>query len=188
MTEPWRNPSNWHTWTNRVIEGTEYTFDHLLPFTLKIHRPATDRFPNELNVSVDVVFDCHVVTTTPQGLERNSKAVPKGNATWIDAGRNVRLFDIERYQRSFDLVNFLKTLPNGKTPCYSQAKTGNYLVWQPLANSKSHYQVFFDLYHARRDDSSLVMYVQSAFVRDMPREEDRKNRKVFVQVCATLAT
>ncbi|CAJ0780636.1 hypothetical protein [Ralstonia chuxiongensis] len=129
---------------------------------------------------------CHVVTEWDE--TKGPGDVAGDPCYWIDAGDKCRRFHAQRYELSKSLPDLIRGLPSGKTKCYI-AKNTNYMVWRPLGAGLEgpHYQVFFDLY--RTDDATprLVMYVQSAYVKDNPLKVQRENEKPFATVCAELA-
>ncbi|MGY2491036.1 hypothetical protein [Cupriavidus sp. CP313] len=55
------------------------------------------------------------------------------------------------------------------------AKNTNYMVCRPMDAGLEgpHYQVFFDLYRTADPTPRLVMYVQSAYVKDKPLKDFR---------------
>jgi hypothetical protein len=180
----WRNEGSWTQWDNRTIEGQLYSFSHLLPFDMQISRPAI-RNMQALLVSIRVVFDCHV--TTEKNLAVSAEDVQGLQSYWVDSGGVCRLFHPDRYQRSLGLPSLIKGLPDGKTKCYVAAYE-NYMVWKPdEAADGPHYQVFFDLYRTADPTPRLVLYVQSAYLKDAPKAAQREKEKPFAAVCAELA-
>jgi len=177
----WRDTSQWERWAPRSIGGTTYTFDHLLAFDMTVERPARGDLPSLL-VHVRVVFDCHVVT------ESVGKGLPAGppwdSAVWIDSGGRERRFNQSRYLRSLGLPLLIRGLTNGQSRCYV-ASAHNYMVCERIdvQGRSEYYQVYFDLYRPT-NESRLVMYVQSAYVKDHPLAASRKHAKPFATLCA----
>ena len=181
---PWRHPAQWTVWADRVIGGVNQPLTHLLPFDMELSRDAKGTLP-ALVVPIKVIFDCHVVTEKDATV--NPVDVAEDERYWIDSGRCARLFHPDRHQLSLALPEMIKGLTNGKTKCYG-AQKNNYMVWRPLGVDRGapHYQVFFDIYRPSTSTSRLVMYVQSAYVKDEPLSVQRQNERVFATVCAGL--
>jgi len=162
----WRNPARWARWEDRTIEGVDYAFGHLLQFDMRLERPAKGELAG-FSLGIRVVFDCHVVTFEDTSVLPHQ--VADHPAYWIDAGNNCRRFHAERYEESKRLPDLIRGLTDGKTKCYI-TKKANYMVWKPVGVGLGgpHYQVFFDLYRTGDATPRLVMYVQSAYVKDDP--------------------
>lgn len=179
----WRNDKEWELWNDRLIDGTPFPFTHLRSFDMPVVKAARGEFP-EFRSTVRVIFDCHVVTEYAKFIEGDSRF-------WRDSGGNGRKFDPVRYAYSLSLPALLEGLPTGKVKCYV-AKTNNYMVWESSdpANS-AHYQAFFDMYKSEvqpeEGDLLLILYVQSAYLKDDPRAIQRERYKSFGQICAELA-
>lgn len=177
----WRDASQWERWAPRVIGGVTYTFDHLLPFEMTVERPARGDLPS-LRVDVRVVFDCHVVT---EGVGKSAwKNSPWDASIWVDSGGRERQFNHSRYIRSLGLPMLIKGLTTGQSRCYV-ASAHNYMVCeQPgMLGATEYYQVYFDLYRPT-SESRLVMYVQSAYVKNHPQAASRQHAKPFATLCA----
>lgn len=175
----WRRQEKWETWGNRVINGATVSFAHLRSFDLPFSKPAIGFLP-ELSATIRVVFDCHVVTAKHTHLE-------KGPAFWQDAGGHCRVFDQARYDKSHNLPGVIASLPSGQTSCYV-GKHNNYMVWKPAgaAPSDPHYQAFFDIYRPAGHTDLLILYVQSAYLKDKPLPVQRDRKKAFGRICAEL--
>ncbi len=181
---PWRHPAQWTVWANRTIQGVLQPLTHLLPFDMELSRSARGNLP-ALVVPIKVVFDCHVVTEEDNSV--NPLDVIGDERYWLDSGGRARLFHPGRHQLSFSLPQMIDGLTDGKTKCYG-AKKNNYMVWRPLGQLQSgpHYQVFFDIYRPAASARKLIMYVQSAYVKDEPLSVQRQNERVFATICAGL--
>lgn len=182
----WRNPAKWTTWQERTIEGVTYNFDHLKLFDMLVNRPAVRDF-EEMNVTVRVVFDCHVVTKAIEEAE-----FKEGDpAYWRDTGDKPRLFQANRHEYSKGLPALLSGVGEGKVKCYI-AKKNNYMVWEPsnVPPGTAHYQAFFDLYKPAVQPAEghplLILYVQSAYLKDEPFAAQRERHQSFGQICAQL--
>lgn len=173
----WRKEENWEVWADRVIDGQIVTFTHLRSFDMPFTRPAFNNLP-PVSVTIRVAFDCHVVTTRSQTKE-------SGSAPWRDTGGHNRVFDRARYEQSLQLPELISTLPSGQTAIYA-GKSNNYMVWRPAsaAPDDTHYQAFFDLYKATGKADLLILYVQSAYLKDAPLPIQRDRKLAFGRVCA----
>jgi hypothetical protein len=165
-----------------VVDGVPTSFDHLWPFDMTLTRPAKRELP-AMCIDIRVVFDCHVCT---EAYDSTRHRIEDGSASlWLDAGRMVRVFHRDRYALSHALPDLLRGLPEGKTKCYG-TKRSNYMVWKPhgTGDGAPHYQVFFDLYRTNEPKPRLVMYVQSAYLKDRPLGIQRKSTLIFATICA----
>lgn len=138
-----------------------------------------------MDVGIRVVFDCHVVTR--QDREVTPKDVERNTAYWMDTGNRCRRFDPQRYHHSLTLPLLVRGLVTGKTKCYV-AKRANYMVWTPLTAdlARPHYQAYFDLYRTRDPTPRLILYVQSAYQKDVPSKVQREHARPFATICAQL--
>lgn len=149
-----------------------------------VSRPARKELP-ALCVPVRVVFDCHVVT---EGASLHDSVASTDRASvWIDSGGRMRIFNNARYIQSLRLPALIKGLPRGHTKCYV-ASAHNYMVCEQLGRDgvMESYQVYFDLYRPGTE-ARLVMYVQSAYVKDQPGAASRRHAKPFATLCAEKA-
>lgn len=167
-----------------MIEGVKYSFAHLRSFDMFMHKAAKSEMP-EFKAVVRVVFDCHVVT-------ERAAASDGGPVLWRDTGGKARRFDFTRYQYSLGLPDLISGLPSGRIKCYV-AGHRNYMVWQPAgaAPGHAHYQVYFDLYkpvlQPQGEVPLLLLYVQSAYLKDEPFAKQRERFKAFGAICAEAA-
>lgn len=179
----WRNEKEWASWSDREIDGVLYTFSHLRSFDMFVEKEAKGSWP-AFAATIRVVFDCHVLT------ERGDIHAG-GSAFWRDTGGKIRRFSLQRYQYSWCLPDLLSSLPSGRIKCYV-AKHRNYMIWKP-AGSAGHaqYQVYFDLYKPATqpagDIPRLLLYVQSAFLKNEPFAQQRHRFKAFGTICAEVA-
>lgn len=181
----WRNPDRWEQWADRTIDGVHYSFGHLAPFDMRLRRPAKGALP-PMDIGIRVVFDCHVVTEKVEGIQERPPA--SDAAYWVDCGGNKRRFHPDRYRCSQLLSDLIRGLPDGRTKCY-MARKANYMVWKPASTLPEgpHYQVYFDMYRSHGATARLVMYVQSAYLKDRPLSVQRQNEKPFATICAQTA-
>jgi hypothetical protein len=166
-------------WAPRTIGGTAYGFEHLRPFEMHLRRPATAALA-PLEIPIRVVFDCHVVT---QACSICFEHVAGHPAYWVDSGGHCRVFRADRHAQSLELPNFIRSLLSGRVKCYA-AKSSNFMAWKAVADTTTqHYQVYFVVYRPRGADH-LVLYVQSAYVKQSPLPAQRESRRVFATLCA----
>lgn len=182
---PWRNPAVWQRWSSRKILGNETSFDHLWPFDLTLRRAEYGQLP-AMSVNIRVVFDCHVVTKSKD--EEAHHSVTEVEQYWKDSGGNDRVFHQRRYDLSKDLPRMITDMVQVVSFgfCYGAAKR-NYMICRPQGSSEDdpHYQVFFDLYRTEEPQPRLVLYVQSAYEKQLTRN-CRDERRSFATVCANL--
>lgn len=175
----WRKHEKWEKWGDREINGELVSFTHLRSFDMPFSKPASGLLP-ELSATIRVVFDCHVVTKKHTHLE-------KGPAFWRDAGGHCRVFDRTRYDKSHDLPGIITSLPSGQIRCHV-GKQNNYMVWKPVgaARDDPHYQSFFDIYRPVGHTHLLILYVQSAYLKDEPLAVQRARKKAFGKIRAEI--
>lgn len=176
--------AQWEKWEDRTIDGALASFGHLRSFDMEVVKEARGDWP-ELRLTVRVVFDCHVVTEAAQEHIANDPRY------WRDLGGASRRFEAERYQYSLRLPEMLSGLPSGKVKCY-MAKKNNYMVWEVGdAGDDEHYQVYFDLYKPTVQPPGeaplLILYVQSAYLKNEPFAKQRERFAAFGQICGQLA-
>ena len=182
---PWRNPAVWERWSSRKILGNETSFDHLWPFDLKLTKAAHGDLPAML-VNIRVVFDCHVVTKSRD--DEVHQSVTEVEQHWKDSGENVRVFHQRRYDLSKELPKMITDMVQVVSSgfCFGAAKS-NYMICKPQGWTEDgpDYQVFFDLYRTDEPEPRLVLYVQSAYERQLT-SRCREKRMRFATVCADL--
>ncbi|MCC8613076.1 hypothetical protein [Xanthomonas euvesicatoria] len=180
---PWRNPAVWHRWSARKILGNETSFNHLWPFDLKLSRGEYGQLP-AMVVNIRVVFDCHVVTESKD--DEVQQAATEVEQHWSDSGGNVRVFHERRYNLSKELPKMITDMVQVGGFCYAAAKS-NYMICKPQGSTVDdpHYQVFFDLYRTEEPQPRLVLYVQSAYEKQLT-SSCREKRKNLATVCADL--
>lgn len=179
----WRKEEKWMNWEDREIEGKTVTFNHLRSFDMAFQKDPVGNLPS-LSATIRVVFDCHVVTGKHR-CEEDGEDHHLGPQYWQDTGGNCRIFDQARYDKSHTLPTIISTLPQGTISCYV-GKQNNYMVWKPADAGDAHYQAFFDIYKSAKHQSLLVLYVQSAYLKDQPLAIQRDRKKAFGRICAEL--
>ena len=182
----WRNQKEWAIWRDRQINGTIFTFSHLRSFDMLLAKEARGDLA-EFKTTIRVVFDCHVVTEKADFVEGDEQY-------WKDTGGKGRKFDAIRYQYSFKLPELISGLPTGKVKCYIGKHIGkynNYMIWETDGQQgKAHYQAYFDIYKPNTphhiEPPLLILYVQSAYLKNDPFAKQRERHKSFGQICAEL--
>lgn len=167
-------------WKDRVIDGRTISFRHLRSFDMPFIKPA---FKNLLPLcaTIRVVFDCHVIT------EKHTTNLAEGSSYWRDSGDRCRVFNQLRYDMSLKLPGIIEQLPLGRIAIYA-GKSNNYMVWRPTesATGVPHYQIYFDLYKVAEQDDLLILYVQSAYLKNEPIAVQRERKLAFGRICAEL--
>ncbi|MBO9738573.1 hypothetical protein J7432_05925 [Xanthomonas axonopodis pv. begoniae] len=182
----YRAPSKFGWWRPREIEGVMYGFDHLWPFDFQVSRPANGKF-SALDVLVTVNFDCHVVSEQFESCIHGAGS-PDDSRIWFDTGGHKRCFELDRYERSLVLPEMVRGLGNSKTACY-RAKKDNYMIWRPegaAGKLQPCYQAFFTLTAPISTPHKVLLYIQSAYVKQLPRGVQWENRQNFIGQCAKL--
>lgn len=180
----WRNEKEWALWEDRMINGSLHSFAHLRSFDMAVLKDARGD-QAQFKATVRVVFDCHVITESAEFVDGDPHY-------WQDTGGKGRRFETQRYQYSFALPGLIAGLPTGKIKCYI-GKHNNYMVWKPAdaPSPQVHYQAYFDIYKPSNQppghDPLLILYVQSAYLKDEPFAAQRERFKSFGKICAELA-
>jgi hypothetical protein len=177
----WRNAAQWERWVPRTIDGTVYSFEHLHDFDMIVSRPPRNDLP-ALRVCIRIVFDCHVVTESESA--KYGILSSEDPSIWIDSGGRRRIFNHARYLRSLGLPKLIHGLATGQSRCYVSSHH-NYMTCEQVstAGRLEHYHVYFDLYRPGQEPR-LVMYVQSAYVKDQTTAASRRHAKPFATLCA----
>lgn len=180
-----RVPSKFGWWRPRQIEGEDYVFRHLWPFDFSLERPANPKYP-ALNILLTVNFDCHVVSGDFDPSVHGA-AQSDDSRIWIDTGGAMRCFDKDRYDRSSLLPDMIRGLGSSRTACY-RARKDNYMIWRPEGAGKEGpcYQAFFKLTRPTKTPDKLLLYVQSAYLKELPHNAQWESRLNFVGQCAKL--
>lgn len=174
----------WEQWEDRTIDGVLYALGHLRSFDMSVIKEARGEWA-EFRTTVRVVFDCHVVTEAAEFVAGDPRY-------WRDLGGSGRRFEVERYEYSHRLPELISGLPTGKVKCYI-AKKNNYMVWENgnTDAGTEHYQVYFDLYRPAIQPPGeiplLILYVQSAYLKNEPFAQQRERFQAFGKICAELA-
>lgn len=140
-----------------------------------------------MSVDIRVVFDCHVVT---ESYNPDVHACPEPAEMWRDAGNALRVYHAERHRLSLGLPEMLKAMvATGSNPRCFETNRSNFMILEHQGNGDSteYYHVFFDLYRSPRiqgDGFRLIMYVQSAYVKNVPLRERRTDSTLFAAVCS----
>lgn len=58
------------------------------------------------------------------------------------------------------------------------------VIWSE--KQRAHYQAYFDLYKAIDQEATLVLYVQSAYMKSEPHSMQRQHKVSFGRICAEL--
>jgi hypothetical protein len=157
-------------WKPFPYGGTVYDLAHLHPRTVTFTQPAKGDKP-ERQYTVDVVFGLHCFT---RGLKENEQ--PDEALLYSDS-REVRVFDLRRYELSKRLPEIVAGLANRK--CYHTGH-GNFFSIELIdeAGNKVEYDIFFAVSRSSRR-GVLNLFVQSAYVRD-EKHANRPQKKPVV--------
>ena len=144
-------------WQAITIQGRNYNLDHLHPFAYDFVVPAKGDKP-ERKYHINVIFSLHCFTRGRQSGE----VIPAGYS--YKDNRETRIFDLARYEKSFDLPGIVTSLSRRK--CFHDPHDKFYVVeFINDQGQKKYYAVFFELSKAGKK-KGLNLYISSAYVRD----------------------
>jgi hypothetical protein len=166
---------NWDSgllhWKDHVPSATEhYTLSHLHPFVHGIELAATDKHP-ACSVRLYVSFGLHTFT---RSIEPHD-----GDHEIYRDNREARTFCPNRYQRSFELPNMIRTLEKRRCE-FARGMAGlvNYVTMETTDGER--YAAFFDLRRFRKLGPTAVhLTVESAYVLDRGKPAPGKGRIHF---------
>ena len=153
-------------WKEFRRNETVYTLEHLHPFTFDVIVPAKADKP-ERSYQLNVEFSLHCFTRGAAAAEE----IPADLA--YQDNRETRIFDFDRYARSKELPDIIRSLDERK--CFHD-RHGNFYVFEIIEEdgSRRYYSVFFKLSNAGKK-IGLNLFISSAHDRDEP--PYRKNPK-----------
>lgn len=159
-------------WNPAVVDGTSYDLSHLHPMTFPLAMAAKGALPAQ-NFTINVAFGLHCFTAekTPDTPE----ALDYGDA------REIRSFDLGRYELSKSLPEIIQSLPQRR--CY-EAKLNNYMTVEMTGDQGLvHYQVYFKVTKTGAPNT-LRLFVQSAYAKNTPKQVQRQKPCLFKAICA----
>jgi hypothetical protein len=153
-------------WRPYSLNGVVYDLTHLHPTTVKYTQDQKD---GAREYTVDVAFGLHCFT---RGAADGEIVDPK--AQYADA-KESRVFDKDRYELSKRLPDLVKALSTAK--CYHTDR-GNFFTVDIIReeNKILQYEVYFTIFLS--GTGTLVLRVQSAYVRDSKHRVNRKGKSV----------
>jgi hypothetical protein len=166
---------NWDSgllaWKDHTPSTAErYSLAHLHPFVQQIELAATEKH-SACAVRLFVSFGLHTFT-------RAIEAHDGDNEIYRD-NREARTFCPERYRRSFDLPNIIRTLERRRCE-FARGMSGliNYVTMETRDGER--YAAFFDLRRFRKLGPTAVhLTVESAYVLDRDKPAPGKGRIHF---------
>lgn len=166
---------NWDSgliyWKDHTPSASErYSLSHLHPFIQAIDLPASAKHPAR-NVQLHVSFGLHTFTRAIE-LRDSDEQLYRDN-------REVRTFCPERYARSLDIPNIVRTLEQRRCE-FARSPGGpiNYVTVE--TKTRERYAVFFDLRRFKRVGPNAVhLMVQSAYVLDPAKPAPGRGRITF---------
>lgn len=167
------------------VAHVRYDLAHMIGSSFELVIAATDRFP-ALRCHIEVEFTSHCVSFGPkEGEELDFRIL--GSDRLIRDHRNVaRAFCFDRYRRSLQLPDLVRTLSDHC--CYFTGQ-GNWLVIRVIDDRglSVKYEIYFRL--RRRIANVLRLVIESAYVRDSGRPgpglpHSRKGRVRFMVMAA----
>jgi hypothetical protein len=143
-------------WQSFLHRNIAYDLLHLHPHSLRYEQPAKCDKP-ALTYTVEVSFSLHCFTRGNREGEQ-----PDPELLYSDS-RETRIFDFQRHELSKQLPGIVQNLPRRK--CYNTGK-GNFFTVELVGDQGQ--QIEYDIFFAasRSTRKGLVLFVQSAYVRD----------------------
>jgi hypothetical protein len=156
-------------WQPFRYEGTDYDLSHLDPCAIQFERPAKNEKP-ATTFNVDVTFSLHCFAKEISRSEPHDATLEYADA------RETRLFDFQRYEMSKRLPDLIRDL--AKRKCV-QTGHSNFLTIDLTDNggNKVEYDVFFSVSRSSQK-GRLNLFVQSAYVRDDPRNRPPSGKPI----------
>lgn len=143
-------------WAAFKHKGAEYDLTHLHPAVIEYIQPAQANKP-VITYIVDVWYSLHC-------FSKASDPTADPLLNYSDT-RETRSFDFRRYELSKQLPLIIRELNIKK--CMHTGK-GNFFVIEVTMPSglKDDYEVYFDVKRSNTNGGALLLFVQSAYVRD----------------------
>jgi hypothetical protein len=145
------NPNTWRPFTHNE---TVYDLSHLNSKTI-IYEVAAKHDKPALSYTVDVAFSTHCFTAKP------CHALYEKTLEYRD-GRELRIFDLERYRLSKDLPTVVDTLV-GRKCLFAGRDNFVTITFVDQAGKKVDYDIFFTLTRSSTR-GRLNLFIQSAYV------------------------
>jgi hypothetical protein len=163
-------------WRAARIGERFYDLSHLHPFSFDFVVAAKDGKPEQC-YGIDVIFSLHCF----------SRRIGQGEVyvaelAYADS-REVRLFDEQRYTRSLQLPEIIRSI--GERRCFHTGHDNFFIVELIDAqDERVEYAVYFKLSRAP-SKGRLNLYVQSAYVQDeIPRTRPKRRKPIRFSVIA----
>lgn len=157
-----------------------YDLSHLDPSSFEVVWPAQDDTRPEKRISIIVEYSMHCFTV---GMPSDDPKYLRALEYWDN--REIRQFNVERYEHSKLLRKLMVSFVDGaKQHCY-QTQHKNYftILPHPDAISTHGYCIYFTLGKREKGDADLTLYVQSAYCQAMP-QTARQKPCSFKELCA----
>jgi len=156
-------------WRPFIYEGLSYDLSHLHPLEYSFEQAAQGDKPAR-NYLVQVIFSLHCFT---RGAGETDD--PSGALGYSDS-RETRIFDFDRYEKSRQLPEIVRSLP--ESPCF-HTQHGNFFTvrrFNTVTGQEETYEVYFTASRSSSKVIPLNLFVQSAYVRDR-QHANRPSRK-----------
>jgi hypothetical protein len=165
-------------WTSKVVGAQTYDLSHLSPASFEITWPPKGDLP-EKRIVVAVEYSMHCFTT---GL----KAGQPGYVADLEYkdSREVRQFDLQRYEHSKLLPGLLAVFATGSQKCY-ESRHRNYftsLAHPDGVTTAERFCIYFRLVKREKPDADLTLYIQSAYCKEAP-DTGRVRPCSFKELC-----
>lgn len=143
-----------------LIDGQEYDFSHLDPFSIHIDSRKAGKI-----LDVRVKFTTHCFT-----MKHSQEMHLPGHPILKDQGGRERLFCSIRYRLSHDLPALIEEFCHGKISVWQTSTHRNWSHSVKIEDPGGPYHIFFELRKAQHDDprikQDLDLTVESAYHED----------------------
>lgn len=144
------------------IDEVIYDLSHLDPFYTEFIQPANQKNPERLYRCL-IEFSCHCFTKSPN-IHKGETLSDYPNNLHYQTEKEVRIFDLIRYELSKQLPHFLRKMDQYK--CYFTSADDKFLTISIQDNNgeQSDYEIYFSLRKSKRCD--VHIFINSAYLKD----------------------
>lgn len=141
------------------IHGIKYSLKHIWPKNIIITLPAIDNHP-ELEIPTLIFFSNHCISKGAKKEEPYDMADHNGYP---------RIFCQRRYNLSFGLLKILKNIPNKKC-LFVPGENYLHKDFRIKNGEYSPYCIYFSIARHRTEKNGLVMWINSAHIKNSPNQ------------------
>jgi hypothetical protein len=158
-------------WRTFVHDGQVYDLSHLHPQQLNFTQAAKGDQPAR-EYEVQLVYGLHCFTRSRQ------VEIGSDDSLAYSDSRETRQFDFGRYECSKQLPAIVQALPT--SPCYHTGH-GNFFtvkLFNASIGEEETYEVYFKVSRSSTRPARLILFVQSAYVRDRAHTNPPSRKKI----------